>query len=57
MRVGARVVDVSWVKGQRSMLLILLLVLTSRALTLEFSAVTLAAVEVSIRSKKRGKLS
>ena len=47
MRVGARVVDVSWVKGQRSMLLILLLVLTSRALTLEFSAVTLVAVEVS----------
>ena len=42
---GARVLDVSWVKCQRSMSLISLLVLTSRALTLELSAVTFAVVE------------
>ena len=45
MKGGARVLDVSWVKCQRSMSLISLLVLTSTALTLEFSAVIFAVVK------------
>ena len=45
MKGGARILDVSWVKCQRSMSLISLLVLTSTALTLEFSAVTFAVVK------------
>ena len=45
MRFGAGIVNVSWVKGQRSISLISSLLLISRALISEFSAVTFAAVE------------
>ena len=47
MRVGAGLVDVMWVKRQRSMSLISLLVLISSVYTFEFSAVILAAMEGS----------
>ena len=56
MRVGARVVDVMWVKQKRSMSLISSLVLISRAQTFEFSSVILAAVEGFQRSKKSGEV-
>ena len=46
-RVGVGMVDVFWVKRQRSMSLISSLVLARRALTSEFSAVTFAAAEGS----------